>query len=234
MPGVFNWVNTPPINMNDRKTTWVMAIFGQIERGDLRERWSNGISPTNLNEIAPSRVETLVCPSNREMMDAGSLSYMVNMGVYPAVPVANPGFNSRLFRDRTTCSFASNTVLQAEPEFALTSLKTTSKTVMLSECLTAGPWNFVSADPGVCGNYPNPGISKLCFAWTNDPPTPVPTGYDQSTSPSPFLLTSTPAPGLSAYHRGVIVVTFFDGHVEGIPEGASTWRDPENEIFGVP
>ncbi|MGD0518652.1 MAG: hypothetical protein ABSA26_14040, partial [Thermoguttaceae bacterium] len=41
-------------------------------------------------------------------------------------------------------------------------------------------------------------------------------------------------PGLGSNHRGMIIVTFFDGHTEKIPESTACWNDPDNPLYGAP
>jgi prepilin-type N-terminal cleavage/methylation domain-containing protein/prepilin-type processing-associated H-X9-DG protein len=237
LPGVLNWaVLTDPKIPN--MTTWVMAIFGDLDRSDLMDAWRNG-TVAGAQVLRP-QVDILICPSNKQMDPAGGLSYVVNMGIYRLDNSSSPkaDYSVRLFRDRSTVT--SNVGRNPEPDFAFVNLKNSSQTVMLSESLTAGPWTAVPttaqlAIPGgdVTGVYPyrEPALGVLAFAWPIPIFDPKDTGHMGESIQS---LGTTPMPALSSYHRGSIVVTFCDGHVATPLEGTACYGSPAETIYGSP
>jgi prepilin-type processing-associated H-X9-DG protein len=97
----------------------------------------------------------------------------------------------------------------SEPDLSITSLKSPARTVMLSEKdSSAGTvyWNSTS-------------VGSLSFSWP-------PSGSTNKITDSP--------PGLGSNHRGMINVTFFDGHTEKIPDTTACWNDPDNPLYGTP
>ncbi len=94
----------------------------------------------------------------------------------------------------------------AEPDQTISSLKSPNRTVMLSENLQTVMWN-------------DSNIISLSFQW---PPA------------SSTNKITDPPPGLGSNHRGMINVTFFDGHTEKIPETTACWNDPDNPLYGTP
>ena len=224
-------LNTWPV------TNWVMALFGELGRNDLLEYWRGGVVPTQQNLLQPVKLDVLLCPSNRQAELTAPLSYMVNLGVYRVDPnnKPNPDLSVRLFRDRSTVS---GTVSSPEPDFSMVALKNSSQTVMLSESLNAGPWNFIPVAfgaPGGSATAPlNPTIGTLAFVWPIYNPVPAAPNTNPDTIPSVEMLNSTPFPGLSSYHRGTIVVSFCDGRVDTIPETTACWRHPTTPVSGTP
>jgi prepilin-type N-terminal cleavage/methylation domain-containing protein/prepilin-type processing-associated H-X9-DG protein len=238
LPGVVNLAN-PMASSSDptyvMRTNWIMAIFGELGRGDLLDYWRGGIDPAKPGTLKVVQVDQLVCPSNRQNAQAGGLSYVVNMGVYYNDSAIS---TSRLFRYRGAVSGTPN----IESDCSLTNLKTSSRTIMLSESLTAGPWNFVkNISPGTWPLNPQniPLLAPLAFAWPNDPTAVVP--------PAPLNNPAIPmnidfkptveqpaAPGLSSNHGGRFIVTFCDGHTETLPDTTACWNDETNAIYGTP
>jgi prepilin-type N-terminal cleavage/methylation domain-containing protein/prepilin-type processing-associated H-X9-DG protein len=101
----------------------------------------------------------------------------------------------------------------SEPDLSVTSLKSPARTVMLSEKDSSAYWTSTA-------------VSDLSFTWPSSGSTNTITNYNNSS-------TNT-TPGLGRNHRGMINVTFFDGHTEKIPESTACWNDPDNPLFGTP
>jgi prepilin-type N-terminal cleavage/methylation domain-containing protein len=237
LPGVVNFVN-PSDPINSLKTNWIITLFTDLGRKDLWNTWQGGV--VNLNNPQPVQVDQLICPSNKQIALPGGLSYVVNMGVYnvpdtPFLPGHNaPDINSmgrrRLFRNRAS------TPIQ-ESDCSLVSLTTAGRTVMLSERLDAGPWNFIPAAVGAdtfnTSQYDNTEFKRLAFPWPNQffdfPGTnilstrTIGTKYfgDPANSGNPPL-----PPLLSSNHPNVIIVTFFDGHTETLSADTKCWKSP--------
>jgi len=213
LPGVLSFVN-PSAPTTSLRINWVISIFGELGRMDLWQTYSGGASTT------PVKVAQLICPSNSLTEPEGGLSYAVNLGVYPIGVYPNntngspPDYSVRLFRNRAAWDTTTST---SEPDQTITSLKTSSRTVMLSERLQASQWIYApttSFDPGVY--YAD--LDPLAFQW-------------QPASSNKII--DLP-PGLGSNHRGMITVTFFDGHTEKIPESTACWNDPDNPLYGAP
>ena len=179
VPGVMNWVN--PQDINSLKTNWIIAIFD-----NLAEAICQRVERRCQTNLLPVQVDQFVCPSNKQIAVPGGLSYVVNLGVYQMVgDPAMPDYSVRMFRDRTRPSNS-----YPEPDFSFVSLKTASRSVLLSEKLNAGPWNTVTgqATPGYA---PNPLFSALAFQWpnqfadypTNSVPTSCTIGTDYAGDP---------------------------------------------------
>jgi prepilin-type N-terminal cleavage/methylation domain-containing protein/prepilin-type processing-associated H-X9-DG protein len=218
LPGVLERVYpTDPTNPNyNIIVNWVMSIFADLGRMDLWQEWRGGVGTS-------VKVSQLICPSNPTANVEGGLSYVVNTGAYN--PLDPTDYSQRLFRN--TASLERSTSL--DPVRAL------NRTVMLSEKLTAGPWTYLPATTSLPGAGTFTGLKMLAFEWPyNDPTNP----FNIITNPSPRLIDSPTnnirAPELSSNHRGNIIVTFCDGHVESIPETTYCWQDPENPLSGVP
>ncbi len=212
LPGVLSLVNpnnpTPVVN-------WVMSTFGEMGRMDLWQiYYSNPASP-------PVKVAQLICPSNSLVEPVGGLSYVVNLGGYlPPDANGNPVYDQRLFLNRT-CE-------KPNPEKTFSSFKSTARTVMLSERLVAGPWNYTIA-PTVAGDFTP--LLPLAFPWPFNPTPPFSTTTPYNFPPK---INEMPYPGLSSNHRGMIIMTFFDGHSEKVPDTTYTWFDPDNQLYGTP
>jgi prepilin-type processing-associated H-X9-DG protein len=123
---------------------------------------------------------------------------------------------------------------------------------MFSESIHAAKWNSVPTNSGVPGGVPagpypygmpalgsitnvNSSAStddlkykdayvdeNLAFAWPLDP------------LASTLGINSAMGPSLSSYHRGVVVVTFCDGHSEALDVKTLCANDPEHPIYGRP
>jgi prepilin-type N-terminal cleavage/methylation domain-containing protein len=237
LPGVLNRVE--PTNLQSWQTSWIMAIFGELGRNDLLNAWRNGVQPgySNLNDSTrmnsgmplPVLVEQLICPSNKQIAQAGGLSYIVNMGVYQrGANSPSADYSVRLFRNRASIA---NGATNPEPDFSSVALKSPTRTVMLSESLKAGPWYNIPLSPGIPGGEfpPNatygytPVQGILAFAW-------------------PVQLATTDSlatVGLSSNHHGVVIVTFCDGHTETLATETKCWKSPTDTdttplISGVP
>jgi prepilin-type N-terminal cleavage/methylation domain-containing protein/prepilin-type processing-associated H-X9-DG protein len=227
LPGVLNWVN--PTDPRSMVTTWVMNIFGDLGRNDLLEDWRGGAG-------RPVKVDLLMCPSDKQIEPVAGLSYLVNMGIYKRVDPTNasspPDFSVRLFRDRTAKSAMPPT---SESDFSFDSLKSAAQTIMLSEKTSeAGPrrWDTIPTTIGTPG-LPNAALlSTLAFAWPVEANPPSSALNPQP--PSVELISSTPLPSLSSYHRGTIVVTFCDGHVDTPRSDTACYRDSNITVFGNP
>jgi len=215
---------------------WVEAIFSNIDRNDLAQTWGLGqtMSP------AP-KVDLLICPSNSGIDPAGGLSYIVNLGIYhvDANNTSVPRYDERLFSNYASVDASGN--LSPEPARSVSTLKSATRTVMLSENLQAGPWSSVPSTPLVAGKYADAtsGVTSLmpwAFVWKDAadvPPSQWPLSLTEQTArqnQSTQMIKTV----LSSYHRGVINVTFFDGHTDSIPEDTACWNDPQNGLFGVP
>ncbi|MCC6126833.1 MAG: DUF1559 domain-containing protein [Pirellulales bacterium] len=220
LPGVLNRVD--PTNVISPQTNWVMALFGDLNRGDLMDYWRGGVNPSNPGQLQGVKVDVLICPSNKQIEPVGGLSYVVNMGIYSIPAPATPNYAIRLFRNRATVE---NNAPKPEPDLSFVSLKSSAQTILLSESLNAGPWTFIPSNSGQPGLF-NPALSTLAFIWPLDT-------NPGSTLPSPEVLSSS-IPGLSSNHGGTIVVTFCDGHTETPVEGTACYRDPNITIYGTP
>lgn len=239
-PGVVNWVN--PMNPQNTatplnpalKTNWIIAIFDQLGRTDLAGQWQNGVAP---NLIAV-QIDQLICPSNRQIAGPGGLSYAANLGVYlpPVGTPPQPDFSVRMFRDRTR---PSNAYPNPEPDLAFTALKTSTRTILLSEKLNVGPWNTVptQAIPGyslpvgcqllaIGFDWPNPNLYPSCtigMPYSGEASNPIP----------------TPIKILSSNHPGVIIATFCDGHAEKLTPDTKCWKSANDlaemaTVYGTP
>jgi prepilin-type N-terminal cleavage/methylation domain-containing protein len=220
MPGVLNSVIPGSVNP---QTTWVMEIFDDLGRNQLMNQWRNGHDGTQ----QPIIVDLLICPSNKDARVAGGLSYRVNLGVPKTSPADTTPLNKRrLFRSRSA----------GEADFSSTSLSSSSKTVMLSENLSIGKWDYdIPASSNVVDNdrTSNTEILNLSFYW------PYQYNPSTSTTPNPQTIGDAPSPILSSYHRVKIVTTFFDGHCESLPQDTKCWKvqgDPDDMpmIYGIP
>jgi len=213
LPGVLN-PPMDPLNPSYAPTNWVMAIFGELGRMDLWQNWQGGAGTA-------VKVGQLMCPSNPDITlgPPGGLSYVVNLGVYTSVVPTE--YSQRLFRNRA-CS-------PAEPDKSLDSVRSATRTVMLSEKLNAGPWTYIPSPIPVAGDPT--GLSPLAFQWpAYDPANPSAMIKDPPNSSPP----PPSGPGLGSFHRHVIIVTFCDGHTEKIPDDTYCWDDPENQLSGAP
>jgi prepilin-type N-terminal cleavage/methylation domain-containing protein/prepilin-type processing-associated H-X9-DG protein len=238
LPGVVNCVN--PNDARDLfRTNWVMALFGDLGRDDLLEYWRNGVDITKYpGPLQVVKVDLLVCPSNKSNDVPGGLAYVVNMGVYSG-DSNNPVYTGRIFRNRASFN---GTNFSPEPDFNFINLKTASRTVLLSESLNAGPWNYLPLPPPALGmapnifrypNRPEADLGRLAFQWTNSSwvplaPHPMPTITTPVSTIYPYV------PALSSNHSGKIVVTFCDGHTEAIPDITTCWNDADNPLYGTP
>jgi prepilin-type N-terminal cleavage/methylation domain-containing protein/prepilin-type processing-associated H-X9-DG protein len=228
LPGVLSFINpSSTSDPNPRKVNWVMNIFGELGRMDIWQDWnkpdlSNG-TPVYGTTI---KVAQLICPSNSMAEPVGGLSYAVNLGVYQNDASENPDYSVRLFRNRAALD--TSTPPKSEPDQTITSLKTSTRTVMLSERLQASLWTYAPAPttsytPGIYSTDTDP----LAFQW------PPASSTKKINDTSSNQLTD-PAPVLGSNHRGMINVTFCDGHTEKIPEITACWNDPDNPLYGVP
>jgi len=217
LPGVLSNVN-PTLSTASARINWVISIFGEMGRMDLRQVYSSGTGP------GPVKVSQLICPSNSLVDPVGGLSYVVNLGVFNAVfsPIIGGGSNSpldysmRLFRNRAAWDPYTNT---SEPDISLTSVKSITRTVMLSEKLDAGPWNYIPTTIPAPGSGMLSPLYPLACEWV-----PIP----------PIQINNSISPGLGSNHRGIINITFCDGHTEKIPETTACVNDPDNQLIGTP
>jgi prepilin-type N-terminal cleavage/methylation domain-containing protein len=231
-PGVVNWVNPSVIDLVNPKlrTNWIMAIFDDLGRSDVTKAIREWQADTTGNIPRPNTpIEQLVCPSNRSAAVEGGLSYVANMGVYQLNTASTPDYSVRMFRDRTR---PSNNYPNPESDLTSVSMKTSSRSIMLSERLDVGPWNTVTSAP--TANYGfNSMLDKIAFQWptqyADNPNTNVPTtctiGMVYAGDPGG---NSTPPPNfklLSSNHPGVIIVTFCDGHTEVLANETKCWKD---------
>lgn len=241
LPGVLSFVN-PSDPTKSLRINWVISIFGELGRMDLWQAYSPGTG------LAPVKVGQLICPSNNLTDPVGGLSYAVNLGVYQPDSSGNPDYSVRLFRNRASWNAAAVSPLpQTESDQTITSLKASNRTVMLSEHLTANDnstppkplpmrWDYNPSTTLLPGDATTAALlSPLAFQW--------PPNIDSiKTSPNfgkPYTTTfygDSPRINtiLSSNHRGMINVTFFDGHTEKIPETTYTYLDPDNQLNGTP
>jgi prepilin-type N-terminal cleavage/methylation domain-containing protein len=225
LPGVLSPVNpysaTPVVN-------WVMSIFGEIGRSDLWQEWQNPAG--NHNAV---KVGQLICPSNSLVEPLGGLSYVVNLGAYQTDSSGNPDYTQRIFRNRASVTAAGAPA--PEPDLQVTSLKSAARTVMLSERLQAGPWVYTIA-PTLPGDATP--LLPLAFQWPLSGTVRPISGHPARIKDGPRSLPTdenvATGSDLSSNHRGMIVVTFCDGHSEKIPDTTTNWNDPENQLLGTP
>ncbi len=231
LPGVLSFVN-PTVPMTSPVINWVISIFGEMGRMDLWQAYSSGTGP------GPVKVAQLICPSDSSVDPVGGLSYAVNLGVYN--PLDTSDFNGRLFRNRAAWDPAPTPPKkQTEPDQTITSLKTLTRTVMLSERLMASSWFYAPATQFLPGKFvsesPPIDLSPLAFQWSINGTINPKTGGSVIITDGPISINPVPTgPGLSSNHRGMINVTFFDGHTEKIPETTACWNDPDNPLSGTP
>jgi prepilin-type N-terminal cleavage/methylation domain-containing protein len=250
LPAVFSRVLPTDTSANPALTNWVISIFRELDKGDLAQAWQDGANVSTTPP--PVKIELLICPSSRDKEPVGALSYVVNMGSFVLdTTTSRPDYSKRLFRDRSTME---GTGYSPEPDFTLVSLKNSSQTVMFSESIHAAKWNSVPTNPGVKGGVPTgpypygmPALGSitnvnssaptddlkykdayvdenLAFAWPQlDPPIGPVLGINSAIGPS-----------FSSYHRGVVVVTFCDGHSEALDVKTLCANDPEHPIYGRP
>jgi prepilin-type N-terminal cleavage/methylation domain-containing protein/prepilin-type processing-associated H-X9-DG protein len=244
LPGFANSVNTNCIG-------WAPVLLPFLGRVDLWEGVPNTSNPAlsvpgwRSGNPAPSvyvRLNDLLCPDD----DAGAttlypLSYVVNLGSYNAVPATTgvpPVTTVGLFRDY----FSSYSPAGPTNTITGSSVKSPSRTIMLGELAFVnasgvsrqwtwgGPVILSSATSG----------SPLGFAW----PDPSADSTLNSSSP-PLQLTylgvptlvsgATLLPPLAAtMHKGIVNVTFCDGHCESLPDNTLCKNDPTNMVFGMP
>jgi prepilin-type N-terminal cleavage/methylation domain-containing protein/prepilin-type processing-associated H-X9-DG protein len=215
LPRVLSFVN-PASPATSPRINWVISILGDLGRMDLWRAYSGGTG------IAPVNVGQLICPSSDLIVTnpVGGLSYAVNMGAYQSDSSGNPDYSVRIFRNR---AFLDGPELDQN----LDSIKSLTRTVMLSESIQPGLWNYAPAAQNKPSPYAFPAdLLPLAFQW---PPNTVPP-YDSTT----YFSSSKISTILSSNHRGMINVTFFDGHTEKIPETTYTWLDPDNQLYGTP
>ncbi|MGA2798455.1 MAG: DUF1559 domain-containing protein [Thermoguttaceae bacterium] len=194
-----------PTDSSSAPRNWVMTIFGDLGRMDLWEYWQRSVLVGGkLCDPLSGNQPCIPVKVPQLICPSNSLINPVG-GLSYAV---NLGDTSDGYSVRL---FRDRTI--GEPDQTLTSIKSPNRTVMLSERLQTGLWN-------------NMIFGSLAFQW---PPNSVPP-YDSGTySTSPKINTI-----LSSNHRGMINVTFFDGHTEKIPETTYTWQDPDNQLIGTP
>lgn len=240
LPGVLNFIN-PSDPTKSPTINWVMALFADMGRMDLWQVCQEDIRKNNkIDSKHIVKVGELLCPSNSSIEPQGGLAYAINMGVYPADPKATPiDYSNRLFRNRAAWD---TTAQKTEPDMIPGNLKSTSRLVMLSERLIAidpttmpanivpTQWTYIPAksiNPGIYA-----GLEPLAFQWPADTLTDIRI-KDQPNLPLAVPKDKT-SPGLGSYHRGLIVVTFFDGHSEKLPDTTLCWNDAENAVLGEP
>lgn len=225
LPGVLSFVN-PSAPTTSLRINWVISIFGELGYMDLWQTYSGGATTT------PVKVGQLICPSNSMAEPVGGLSYAVNLGVYlPPDANNNPDYSMRLFRNRAAWDATTSTY---EPDQTITSLKTSTRTVMLSERLQASLWTYTSTTSFTPGVYYTD-LDPLAFQWPINGTTNPKTGDTVKITDGPISINPVPTgPGLSSNHRGMIIVTFFDGHTEKIPDTTACWNDPDNRLYGTP
>jgi prepilin-type N-terminal cleavage/methylation domain-containing protein/prepilin-type processing-associated H-X9-DG protein len=219
LPGVLSLVN-PTTPTTSPRINWVISIFGELGRMDLWQAYSSGAGP------GPVKVSQLICPSGILVDPVGGLSYAVNLGVYQPDSSGNPDYSVRLFRNRAAWDATAVSPLpKTESDQTITSLKALNRTVMLSEKSQPNLWTWVP-DPTVLftpGSFvsqtPPTDLSPLAFQWP------------QASSANKI---TNPPPGLGSNHRGMINITFFDGHTEKIPDTTACWQDPDNQLYGTP
>jgi prepilin-type N-terminal cleavage/methylation domain-containing protein/prepilin-type processing-associated H-X9-DG protein len=223
LPGIVNRANPSDTTTNPPYyTNWVMSLFDSLGRNDLMNYWRNGIQP-NTSTLQPVQVDGLICPSSNEQKVAGGLSYMVNLGVYQYDTTKNPKvpiYTGRLFRNRAS-------VPTSEPDFSFVNLNNSTRTIMLSENIKAGPWNSIPTTAMLAGEF-NAEYSKFAFPWPQNIAAAADTTIGKENDPSAAIL--------SSYHRGKVVVTFCDGHSEALPIDTKCWNPTENMavIYGTP
>ncbi len=223
LPGVFNPLVATSSTPTPPFINWVMAIFSELGRMNLWEDWQDG-SGTSV------KVAQLICPSNTLIDPVGGLSYVVNLGVCPenAIPSLPIDYSQRLFRNRAGWDASA---LKVEPDISLDAPKSTTRTVMLSENLQAGPWTYNNPPlVPLAGGYSR--LLPLAFTWPAK--LALPDINKEKIIDGPSDTPPVQGPDLSSYHRGNIIVTFCDGHVEQIPETTLCWGDAENPLYGVP
>ncbi|MGW8257685.1 MAG: DUF1559 family PulG-like putative transporter [Thermoguttaceae bacterium] len=227
LPGVLSKVFPTITNPADPNyayvTNWVMDIFPELGRMDLWQDFQPGGKST------PVKVSQLICPANTGLDPVGGLSYVVNIGVYD---LTDTTYKYRLFRNSAVPPVGEAYMKNFQE------LSAPARTVMFSERLDevdypVGPWTSLDV-PALATEPWDPKLMRLAFQW---PPNTFTTAKITDGPPS-TTDNSNPVPYLSAYHRGKIVVTFCDGHVEKIPGDTFCWPDPnidpDNTIRGIP
>ena len=231
LPGYVNRVHNTAVS-------WVPVLFPFLGRMDLWEGatgWRMGANPPTVVPPTP-RINELVCPDDADSSVNCPLTYVVNGGVYNTPPAPSLSLPNSLpanivgpdisltppspggwgiFRDYYTIHTPPD---PAPPIISLSSVRSTSRTVMLSEMVlpnneTARQWTETVSP------------RRLWFTWPNCLPLPLvtpPSAADLVTLQSTLIGVSSTASWapLPSIHRGIVIVTFCDGHVESLADDA--------------
>jgi prepilin-type N-terminal cleavage/methylation domain-containing protein len=228
LPGYANTVG-------GNKVSWIPVLFPFIGRMDLWEGdsaaspaingWRTG-SPrtgtgngTNLNPTSTAatggvvvRINTLVCPNDSQMGVATPLSYVVNAGYAALGPATDILANQNgVFRNLTLANATPTT---------MSSIPSPSQRPMLSECTYPIGVASPAADRQWSDLYNGSGTDnvlayRLGFNF-------VRTGVrlaDTELVSAYFL--PPPSPQQTAIHRGIVIITFCDGHTDSVSDDAT-------------
>jgi prepilin-type N-terminal cleavage/methylation domain-containing protein len=231
--GRLPWSVSPPPNVtNTTPLGWPIVLLPFLGRNDLwadkggwRGGFVSGTTPT-------PHIPLFVCPDDTDPSVSCPLSYVVNVGVYnvnPCNTFVQQGFTGAVaipgpFRD------ASNATLPQPEAVSLSSVKSPSQTVMLSEKRIT--LISESGDPPPTQTVPSRQWTvtiseQLGFSWPNYRPEPAPAPQPsdpltiEQNMPIGLPYVQPPAavrywPPLPSIHRGLVVATFCDGHTESL------------------
>lgn len=242
MPGYMNQLGATVNGVTTSfAVSWVPVLFPYLGRMDLWEDPTNGwrSNPAGASAYVAAQqnrmVNQLVCP-DAEDTGVCALTYVVNIGtaydtvnaadvfVVPTTPPTNPG----VFRNMVPMA-AGTAVVQPRP-LSMTDIRSSSQRPMLSErqdtlpikkvAQTPRVWNGCSALPAKAKGFLDADLrgaslspSKLGFWWRKDP-TLEPTVVDHTLITAPFVSQAYPNP----IHRGIVIVTFCDGHTDSLAD----------------
>ncbi len=200
-PGVLNQLQSGGSTV---QYNWVEALFPYLEHGDMWEALTNA----NTASIAPMRLAIAVCPNDPYLADPTSqkaqalLSYGVN-DQYFVDYRSNPPVD----RNSKAVEPANRAKLTARPtvSFPRGQSVSPSSTIMIGERTGDG----TVANPHVTGGgWVDQTWGSLTFQWPTAPLPPT-AGALVPVPISPKIMVSA--------HPGIVVVVFFDGHGEKVP-----------------
>ena len=220
MPGYINRLGTHAVS-------WVPVLFPYLGRTDLWEDagWRGLLKPAGAVPSPDVRVNQLVCPDS-DATETCALTYVVNTGIADSnFEQAN---DTGVFHNLVPTVLASSTTILRP--ISMTDIKSSSQRPMLSErqyavgattTVADRVWNKVSASFAV---------ADLTAATMKLTPEQLGFPWQELSAGDPTLITvpfSPPSamllPPLSlprTIHRGIVIVTFCDGHTDSIADNA--------------
>ncbi|MGA2035136.1 MAG: DUF1559 domain-containing protein [Thermoguttaceae bacterium] len=196
------------------KLNWCMSLFPYIGRQDMWDNdWSTGNSSGTAAKIT---VDQFVCPDDPPAPGLVTpLSYVANFNIY------NPG--------------------NASP-ITMSQINTPQRTIMYTErarggAAPTGPWQpyvYSSSSPGSTSPVSIYPITFVPWGLPGMNATQLASLASSLNSGGATFLSYTPNPSvsvpqISSNHPGTIVVTYFDGHSEKLPD--DTWLAPNASML---